>query len=140
MRKNIIIIVLSVLLLISSIVNIIFINDNNKNVEQIYVQISEFNSLLNSYSESNSNQDYNSAVVALDKAIMLIELEFSDEHVSKKKIDQLYLLLSYLQSDRDFTDTNLNSVLTISLKLYKNIDDLDAYALIYQLRSLQENN
>ena len=72
MRKNIIIIVLSVLLLISSIVNIIFINDNNKNVEQIYVQISEFNSLLNSYSESNSNQDYNSAVVALDKAIMLI--------------------------------------------------------------------
>ncbi len=71
---------------------------------------------------------------------MLIELEFSDEHVSKKKIDQLYLLLSYLQSDRDFIDTNLNSVLTISLKLYKNIDDLDAYALIYQLRSLQENN
>lgn len=136
MKKNIIIAVLSVALILAISVLIFREINTNANIEsQIHTQIEEFDSSMKSYAETKSEQDYFNATLSIDKVIMLIEMNFSDNRICKKEIDRLILLSSYLQTEKDFVNDNISQVLEISDKLLNDIDDMNAYIQIYELRS-----
>lgn len=138
-KKNIIIIGLAIFLAGSLFFNASGIyrdaQKKTESVNYVYTEFEDLNDSLKKYGDSKGEQEYVNSVVSLDKIITVIELNMDESHYCKKELDRLRLLSSYLHNDRDFVTNYLKNFVSITNGLSKNIDDMNSFAKIYQLRS-----
>lgn len=138
-KKDLAIMGLVILLIVSLFFNatVLYRNVQKKanSVNCVYTEFEELNDSLKKYGDSEGEQEYVDSVVSLDKIITIIELDFDESHYCKKELDRLRLLSSYLHNDKEFVASNINDFVSITDELSKNIDDMNSFAMIYQLRS-----
>lgn len=138
-KKDLVTIGLVILLVVSLFFNAAGVHrdiqKNANSVNCVYTEFEELNDSLKKYGDSNDEQEYLNSVVSLDKVITIIELELDESHYCKKELDRLRLLSSYLHNDKEFATSNINDFVSITNELSKDIDDMNSFAMIYQLRS-----